>query len=996
MHRLSITTLLCICMTLRLTSAVTQGRPTPDATVTVTAADLDTATLEAKAPLFSNRDYLIRGVPERFLGLRFTRLAGGVTANAVITTDRTTEVYLMTGPGLDNLETQGWTRIDDAQAYYTDDDKTRLDFYRRALRADETFALPTGNWTGGILLHANLAVHRPPDLSSISGQVVTHARATSREWFVRTGLVRLPAGRLVTAVDRRDADGGALRSQIYGSDDHGRTWRPLGLLPGMRGAAGWAHQDALYVMGIDVESNAPVVAVSRDGGATWRRGELLSDIADGDGRITELGSISIAKGRVWVTFTIASPSGVRTGVISADQEADPRETGSWTHSGSLAAAGSEQSNASLSNWPGVVIASRGGHALHLMGTRDSQAQEITLAELDERRRSFRLDDTESGISFPGASGPFRVRYDAVSDRYWSLTNWVMPHYAGDDSAGEVRNTVALVSSHDLQDWQLHRVVLHHHDATTHGFGGIEWVFDGEDILAVSATSCDDGLGGPMSIDRANAITFHRVQDFREMPGRGEPRAFGIEGGEPDERLNVLLIAVDDMAVEAAAYGIEGVKTPNIDRLAERGRLFRRAYVQNAVCNPSRASLMTGKYPATLNIQTLRPHFREMYPGITTMSQYFMASGYHAVGIGKIYHNFHWDHDIHGDPLSWTEPQRYHWGSHHTDRYLEGQPFELHTDIEKGPAVQREEVPDEAYIDGRIAAAAVEKLGQLGDRDEPFFLGVGFWKPHLPFNVPARYWDMYDPDDLPDYAPKLPPPSVPKIALHDSREPRSYTDVPRRGAIPEAKFRELRHGYYAAISYVDAQVGKVLDALEHHGLSDNTVVVFWSDHGFHIGEYGLFGKLTNFEPSTRIPFIIAVPDMPMAGSATDALVESVDLYPTLVDACGLVMPDWTEGRSLAPVLRDPDARVRDAALSQQVRPMYAVDYDVLGSSIRIDRYRYVEWRNVDTRKVVAEELYDLIDDPHGTVNLAEAPEPDTSRLLKRLRDQLHRHEGLSSD
>ena len=302
--------------------------------------------------------------------------------------------------------------------------------------------------------------------------------------------------------------------------------------------------------------------------------------------------------------------------------------------------------------------------------------------------------------------------------------------------------------------------------------------------------------------------------------------------------NVLFIAVDDMRAELGCLGSEIVRSPNIDRLAARGMLFERAYCQQAVCNPSRASLLTGLYPSTLRIWDLPTHFRERRPDIVTLPQHFKNNGYHAEGIGKIFHNWRQD-DYKGDPVSWNVPQVLHYNTHGADKAMvKG---ELPPDECDVPKCEIRDVPDEAYFDGRIAEKSVAALRRLKDSGKPFFLGVGFWKPHAHFNAPKKYWDMYDHAKIKRAANPDPPKGVPDIALHDGREiMRDFKTRPGKKPTPGDE-RFLRHGYYAAISYVDAQVGKVVDELDRLGLAENTIVVFWSDHGFHLGEHGLWAK-----------------------------------------------------------------------------------------------------------------------------------------------------------
>lgn len=447
-----------------------------------------------------------------------------------------------------------------------------------------------------------------------------------------------------------------------------------------------------------------------------------------------------------------------------------------------------------------------------------------------------------------------------------------------------------------------------------------------------------------------------------------------------ERPNVLFIAVDDMRVELSCYGKEYVHSPNIDRLASRGTMFTHAYCQQAVCNPSRASLLTGLRPETLGIWDLPTHFRQKLPDVVTLPQLFKNSGYFTQGIGKIFHNWRQD-DYQGDARSWSVPAVMHYASHATDQAIvEGTVPEDEVNV---PRCEMRDVPDEAYFDGRVAQLAVDALGQLKQNGNSFFLAVGFWKPHAQFNAPKKYWDLYHRSEIQPPANSEPPTNVPPIALHDSREIlRGFKD--NVGGIPTAEqVLALRHGYLAAISYVDAQIGRVLDELDRLDLRSNTIVVLWSDHGFHLGEHGLWAKTSNFELDARVPLIMATPEKPQ-GVRCDSLVELLDLYPTLADLCDLAAPDNLEGVSLRPLLDDANARVKDAAYTWHPRPAYPADGQnpqAMGFSKRTQRYRYTEWRDFETGQVLARELYDHDTDPAETQNIADAPE--NAEVIKRV-------------
>lgn len=445
-----------------------------------------------------------------------------------------------------------------------------------------------------------------------------------------------------------------------------------------------------------------------------------------------------------------------------------------------------------------------------------------------------------------------------------------------------------------------------------------------------------------------------------------------------DRPNVLMIAVDDLRIDLGCYGSPDVKTPNIDRLAARSLQFNRAYCQQAVCNPSRASLLTGRRPDDLRIWNLATHFREHHPQIVSLPQCFRQQGYFTQGIGKIFHN--WRQQIEGDPIAWSVPQQLHYNTHYADTpRVAG---ELPPNLASVGRNECRDVPDEAYFDGRVAEAAVEALARIAEADQPFFLAVGFWKPHLPFNAPKKYWDLFDRDRLSIVQRREPPAGVPEIALHDSRE--LLNRLKRRPT--EADVRELRHGYVAAIAYLDAQIGKLLDALEQTAAADSTIIVFWSDHGFHLGEHDLWCKTSNFELDARVPLLIAAPGMQLAGTATNQLVELLDVYPTLIDLAGLEPPPGLQGRSLSPLLQQPDALPFRPAFTQHPRPAYYKGQlpEVMGYSMRTEAYRYTEWRQMNTGQIVARELYDHTVDPAETKNVAATQQAAVTKFARQLR------------
>lgn len=432
-------------------------------------------------------------------------------------------------------------------------------------------------------------------------------------------------------------------------------------------------------------------------------------------------------------------------------------------------------------------------------------------------------------------------------------------------------------------------------------------------------------------------------------------------------LNVLFIAVDDLRPEASASGSALIKTPNLDRIAARGTTFDRAYCQQAVCSPSRSSLMTGRRPDATRVWDLETHFRTALPDAVTVAQHFKNQGYHSQGMGKIFHGGF------DDAPSWSVP----WQTPKAPPYGSAEAMKLQTtNVDqkgrgRGPAYESADVPDDTFVDGKTARLAAQTLADLKKQGKPFFLAVGMAKPHLPFVAPKKYWDLYDPKAI--YVPafgKLPS-GAPKFVGHTNGELGSYAGMPKDGVVDEATARTLRHGYYAAISYMDAQVGLLLDALEKEGLAQNTVVVLWGDHGWQLGEHGLWHKHTNFEVAVRAPLLISVPGQKAPGRRSASLAEFIDLYPTLADVCGLPLPKELDGVSLRPVLDDPAAKVRPVAISQY--PRNDAGQSLMGYSIRDDRWRLTLWRDRADNSIHATELYDEVGDPHETVNVAAKPE-----------------------
>jgi arylsulfatase A-like enzyme len=450
------------------------------------------------------------------------------------------------------------------------------------------------------------------------------------------------------------------------------------------------------------------------------------------------------------------------------------------------------------------------------------------------------------------------------------------------------------------------------------------------------------------------------------------------------KANVLFIAVDDLRPQLGCYGKKQIISPNIDRLAGRGLLFERTYCQQAVCAPSRASLLSGTRPDTTKIYDLNTPLRKAMPDVLSLPQHFKNNGYEAISIGKIYHH------PGDDRRGWTaQPYRagtFPQGAWKGRGYLTEKAIAQMGTYNKanpkmkgrGPAFEAADVADNAYPDGANTDYAIKQLKRL--RDKPFFLAMGFYKPHLPFNAPKKYWDMYRPEAIRLADNPFLPKNVPAYATTNWGELRNYHGIPKKGPCSDELARQLIHGYYACVSYIDALIGRLLDELDRLKLSDNTVIILWGDHGWKLGEHAGWCKHTNFELDTHVPMILSVPGMKTAGQRTGALTEYVDIYPTLCEACGLEIPGHLEGCSMIPLLEDPARQWKKAAFSQYPRGK------VMGHSMRTRRFRYTEWRARKTNKVMARELYDHEKDPQENVNAVAEPEykQDVRRLTRMLR------------
>jgi len=448
--------------------------------------------------------------------------------------------------------------------------------------------------------------------------------------------------------------------------------------------------------------------------------------------------------------------------------------------------------------------------------------------------------------------------------------------------------------------------------------------------------------------------------------------------------NVLFIAVDDLKPFLEPYGNKIVKSPAINQIAAKGIVFEKNYCQQAVCAPTRASLLTGLRPDRTGVWDLKTNFRLVDSTIVSLPQYLQTQGYETAGLGKIYHPAVETTFPGHDPKSWSVP------------YIETvAPAYVLSD--KKPSVESADVHDTTYYDGKTATYAVQSLAKLAKGDKPFFLAVGFKKPHLPFVAPKKYWDLYQREQFTVDPFQEKSKNSPDVAYHISGELKSYSDIPDFDSysdIPEKKLsvekqKELLHGYYAAISYTDAQIQKLLNELDRLGIANNTIVVLWGDHGWHLGDHGLWNKHSNFENATRATLLFSVPWI-KGGVKTSSITEFVDVFPTLVDLLKLPLPSGLDGKSLVPIIKNPKATIHQFAVSQYPRPN-----GVMGYTIRTDKYRYTEWlenyksyQPYDQKKVIAREFYDYEKDPQEKVS--EILNPAYKTLIDELAHKLEAH------
>lgn len=462
--------------------------------------------------------------------------------------------------------------------------------------------------------------------------------------------------------------------------------------------------------------------------------------------------------------------------------------------------------------------------------------------------------------------------------------------------------------------------------------------------------------------------------------------------------NILFLSIDDLKPLLSNYGESQMKTPNFDRLAKMGMTFTNAHIQYAVCGPSRASVMTGTNPDRTKVWDLHTDFRESAPDLISMPEYLITQGYETTAVGKIYHKG--SSSPGHDGKSWSMPHQI--PKNYDSKYGDAA-FEYYQDprtkkqmdalieeanakgIKKGklrnyvfkrlkPSTESSDVSDTAYQDGLYTETALKQLDNLEKSGKPWFLGVGYQKPHLPFVAPKKYWDLYRRDKIELAKFQQVAEGTPKFAFHSFGELRAFSDIDDNlnigDKLPEAKQRELIHGYMACVSYIDAQIGKLLDELEKRNILDDTVIVLWGDHGFHLGDHTEWCKHSNFEQATRIPYMFAGPGV-AENQKSHHPVNLVDLFPTVFELANVTQSPQTDGKSLVPLLdNDPSTTVAmDYAYHQYARGKR------MGYSVRTDKYRYTEWHDNEYRSykayneenIVGREFYDYENDPLETKN-----------------------------
>ncbi|MDA8746226.1 sulfatase [Rubripirellula amarantea] len=504
-----------------------------------------------------------------------------------------------------------------------------------------------------------------------------------------------------------------------------------------------------------------------------------------------------------------------------------------------------------------------------------------------------------------------------------------------------------------------------------------------------------------------------------------------------DKPNVLFIAIDDLRPELGCYGSPIAVSPNLDTLARDGLLFNRAYCQQAICRPSRASLMTGSRPDTTGLYHNYVALRELQPDILTLPEHFIEHGYEAAYCGKIFHQGDtdegrsWSRDrvksvkgIKRPVGAYALPENNKLKNDNMKAMLAKYGQQARMGLGSGPAYESADVEDTAYADGFNTQLAIATMKEMAENpDKPFFLAMGYKLPHLNWCAPKKYWDLYDPAAIPMATQDAAPKDGASMGLHASFELRTRVGIPKSGPLGEELARKLKHAYLASTSYVDAQIGLLVAALDEAGLRDNSIIVVWGDHGWHLGDLGVWGKATNYEIATRVPLMIWTPGMKSRGTPSDALVELIDIFPTLCELAEIPIPQHLEGKSFVPLLDDPKQPWKEAVFSQYPNPALRewaanplsvgmretwfgplieevetrikdqmgdrwdrdlMEQRLMGYATRTDRYRLVQWKDTSApqTKPIFIELYDHQTDPGETRNIA-AGHPDLVAKLSAL-------------
>tara|TARA_B100000768_G_scaffold100310_1_gene93373 strand:+ start:930 stop:2369 length:1440 start_codon:yes stop_codon:yes gene_type:complete len=442
--------------------------------------------------------------------------------------------------------------------------------------------------------------------------------------------------------------------------------------------------------------------------------------------------------------------------------------------------------------------------------------------------------------------------------------------------------------------------------------------------------------------------------------------------EQSEKQNILFISIDDFRPKISSYGETKMITPNIDKLASEGLQFNNAYTNIAVCGASRASLMTGIRPSLNRFNDFSSRAQVDTPQAISLNQLFMDNGYETISYGKIYH--------HSDDFQqhWSEKDK---GQIQSD-FQDPKSIVRVNNAEKGEygnknlTYEYPDVDDYAYNDGKITQNAIYKLKELKKDDQPFFMAVGYVSPHLPFIQPKKYWDMYDHDSIQLADNSYQPENSPFIAIeaqHNSAELRkNYLDIPAQGKLDDDLARNLIHGYYASVSYMDALIGELIKELDDLGLRENTTIILWSDHGYFLGEHGFWCKHSTFHEAVKIPFIMSSPGY-AKNQITDSFTELVDVYPTLCELANITPPDYIHGKSLTPVLKNPSIQLKDEIYTRYKQGEAVIDAN----------YSYTEFYRGKT--YVGNMMYDMKTDLKQNIDISKIPA--NAKLVKMYSQKL---------